>query len=268
MSKIDLFSDNTIIPSLLLWNVVSSSVVIDAAPKNSRLRTLSEDYDTLRAELLNETLRRSFGSDIQLTELESQANEILMEFKFAELHDGFRNLSYNAAGMHLFDAFKLINQSKVFEIIKAMPKGGVLHAHDTGMLSTEKLIEFTYKPNLWILGSIKEDPEFLFSDRKPEARNNEEWQLVSDVRKNDTKFDRFLKKKLTLIRNKPLQTYKSVDGVWEKFQKLFLLTAPIITYDGVWKEYYRETLAEYLEDGVQYLEFRGVLPSVSISFCA
>lgn len=44
--------------------------------------------------------------------------------------------------------------------------------------------------------------------------------------------------------------------------EIFMVFGSLVTYTEVWKDYYRQSLQESYDDGVQYLEFRGVLPEV------
>lgn len=247
---------------ILLSTFVTGNILIDSSNTDSiRTRPSPEDYDKMRSTFINFSINRSFGYDLNFeSEFETRANEVLMMHKRKELNLGFFNTSNFGPSLHIFDAFKLINQSKVFEMLRSMPKFGVLHAHDTALLASKSLLRFTKFENLWILGDVNNEPEFIFKDSKPDEKD---WKLVSKVRENNPDFDKQLEKLFTMVVENPLTHYKNVDVVWKKFNSLFLCVTPIITYVKVWKEYFYEALKEFLDDGVQYLEFRGTLPPVS-----
>lgn len=252
---------------LLASDCFCNPTIIDS---NSSSRPTPTDYDAIREIFLSEQFNRSFGADLKLNSNELHANKIIMDLKGKELENGFNNPGNFAPANHIFNVLQQINDSKLFQIIKLMPKGGVLHAHDTALLSTDKIIEFTYRENLWLLGDVdeitsKESPRFLFHYKKPDPVNGKEWISVRDIRfqKGNTEFDAQLRKLFSLYTNDPYNDYKDINVVWKRFMNIFKVTGGIICYDEVWKAYYYQALQEFLDDGVQYLEFRGVLPKVS-----
>lgn len=121
--------------------------------------------------------------------------------------------------------------------------------------------------NLWQWGGIEDTdlPKYSFSRKKPEKIDDVEWRLVSEIRQEigDEVYDKKVWRKFTLIVDEPEIQYRDINSVWSKFQKIFTVIFPLVTYTEVWKDYYRQTLQEMYDDGVQYLEFRGVLPEVS-----
>lgn len=251
-----------ILVSFLTIALASATFVIDSSPTSTTRRPTPNQYDSLRQTFLMEQFNRSLGAGLTLSPLEQKANDVIMRYKQNELDEGFLNPEDFAPTHHIFEVLGKINSSKVFQLIRLMPKGGVLHAHDTALLSTDKLIKFTYLPHLWMAGDIRstEVPKFIFSDKPPTDGNS--WVLVADVRKNDKNFDEHLRKLFSLYTPDPFHDYRDINVVWKKFQSLFGAIGPIVTYDVVWRKYYYQALKEFLEDGVFYLEFRGVLPMV------
>lgn len=116
--------------------------------------------------------------------------------------------------------------------------------------------------NLWQNGDFNGNsfPQYLFSRKAPSA----EWRLVSDIRKEmgDKMYDTKVRRFFTLIVDDPSIVYSDINTVWNKFMELFICFGPIVTYSEAWKDYYRQALQEFYDDGVQYLEFRGTLPEV------
>lgn len=58
--------------------------------------------------------------------------------------------------------------------------------------------------------------------------------------------------------------YPSQDVVWEKFEKVFIATAGLITHAPVLREYLYKGLAELHLDNVMYLELRSGLSRVCV----
>uniref|UniRef100_A0A336LUY4 Adenosine deaminase n=1 Tax=Culicoides sonorensis TaxID=179676 RepID=A0A336LUY4_CULSO len=225
-----------------------------------------KDFIAQREAILNEESTRYLGSDLVLNAKENEVNKILMKNKSDEISKGFKDPASFAPAKHFFDALDDIKASKVFQILKKMPKGGVLHCHDTALLSTDKIVEFTYRDNLWVCGDIfKTVPRFIFSkDKPPKVEGQNDWIKVSKERlqygAND--YDKAMRNLFTLYSDDAVEKYRDINAMWSKFMELFAALDPIVGYVEVWKDYYYETLKEFYNDGVTYLEFRGLLPEL------
>ncbi|XP_055535539.1 adenosine deaminase 2-like isoform X2 [Wyeomyia smithii] len=217
----------------------------------------------LRKSLIEEETNKFLGADLVLNEDETAVNEYLMTLKKAELEQGFNNSYTFIPARHFFEMLDRFKESRLFHLIQRLPKGGVLHAHDTAIGSTDLVIKATYQPNLWQKGEFdtKEDPQFLFSNEKP---GEDDWEPVENIRQNLTPsvYDEKIRKLFGLYTENPINTYKTLDDVWNKFQHIFGVLTPIITYEPVWRQYYYASLQQLYDDNVHYLELRGVLPDV------
>lgn len=234
------------------------------------------DYFRDRTDLINYEVESSFGADIKLTDNEVLANKIIMQAKEDEYLVGLVQPYLFNPSRHIFEVLDVIKQSKLFQIIQKMPKGGILHAHDTGLCSANYVVSLTYLPHLWQLTSNDGNKieEFLFSRQQPNKpntpnANDSTWRLVQEVRTEmgATKYDELIRSLFTLYDKtiNPRIQFTDINDVWKRFQGLFIKVGPILTYVPVWKSYYKHALKEMLEDGVQYLEFRGTLPPVFIA---
>lgn len=107
-------------------------------------------------------------------------------------------------------------------------------------------------------------PKYLFSRKRPASIDGVEWRLVSEIRKEigDEAYESKIRHFFTLIVDDPLIRYSDINAVWNKFMEIFMVFGSIVTYTEAWKDYYRQSLQEAYDDGVQFLEFRGVLPEV------
>lgn len=230
-------------------------------------RPTYQEYLTQRKSLADDERKSCFGSDVQLNANEIRANDVIMRVKAHELREGHINPSTFNPSHHLFEVLDNVKNSELFKILRKMPKGGILHAHDTGLCSANYLVQLTYEPNLWQCDKDNKIVQFLFSPDKPSQRNNCEWNLVSEVRLRAGKenYDTKIRKLFTLFDRdvNPKIQFNDINAVWQRFMGLFGTVGPIVTYAPVWKAYYKQALREMYEDGVQYLEFRGLLPDVS-----
>lgn len=245
--------------------------------KACNLRPKLDDYFRDRQDILNYEVESSFAYDIKLNENEKLANVIIMQAKTNELDTGFMKPYLFNPSRHIFEVLDVIKQSKLFQIIQKMPKGGILHAHDTALCSANYIVTLTYWPDLWQRTSNISDEieEFVFSREQPNNQNLDDvsdsvWRRVSDVRaeKGASNYDQHVRKMFTLFDKNvnPRIQFADVNDVWTHFMGIFIKLQPIVTYAPAWKAYYKHALKEMQEDNVQYLEFRGILPQVTYTF--
>lgn len=130
-----------------------------------------EVYLRTRNDLVNIELESSFGNDIKLSATEEIANKIIMEAKTNELNIGFVDAKRFIPARHIFNSLNDIRQSKLFQIIQKMPKGGILHTHDMSMCSVDYVVSLTYLPDLWQRTSNNSDKiqELRFSRQQPNS---------------------------------------------------------------------------------------------------
>ncbi|XP_049295380.1 adenosine deaminase AGSA-like [Anopheles funestus] len=247
---------------VLLMALLSSPAAHTIIERPARLTP--EEYHYQRALLAEQEAQEAFGADIVLTTNESIVNNHLMDLKVDELEKGYINPYNFTPARHFFEVLDQINASPLFQFIREMPKGAVLHAHDTALASTEVIVNVTYFPNLWQRGNItdKHDLEFRFSQAKPIGSDG--WETVHTIRNRmgAAQYDEEIRRLFSLYDADPLHTYRSINDVWDRFSQIFLALEPIVTYKPVWEHYFREALREFREDNVMYLEFRGLLPTL------
>ncbi|XP_062550346.1 adenosine deaminase 2-like [Armigeres subalbatus] len=243
-------------------HLISPNVSVTKSKAVSSRRPTYEEYKRQRKSFLQAEEHLFLGANVTLNDNEQLVNKFVMQLKLEELREGF-NDSYNfLPARHFFEVLDRFGQSKLFKIIRRLPKGGVLHAHDTALGSTDLIVNATYRENLWQKGEFgkADGPSYKFSREKP----GDDWSLVSEIRKwmTDEVYDAKVEELFSLYNADPLNAYKSLDDVWSKFQNLFRCLDPLITFEPVWRQYYHDSLQQFYDDQVQYLEFRGVLPDV------
>ncbi|XP_050353355.1 adenosine deaminase 2-A-like [Nymphalis io] len=222
-----------------------------------------DDYKAKRAKILRDEGLLSVGGSIQLTDKESTVNNCIMQHKFREVDYGFNNPQYYKFSRHFFTYKDDICLSKVYQIIKDMPKGAALHIHDMGILGPDYIMNLTYSDELYICFD-KNNVKFKFSDKTPKTPCKSNWQLINEARKssNSTKFDMKLRKYFTLRVSNPDASYPSIKESWEVFMKYFGRVIGILTYRPIWEQYFYDVLLKFKNDNVMYLEVRSVLPNL------
>nr|ALL27025.1 adenosine deaminase [Phlebotomus perniciosus] len=247
---------------VVVW-LLATSAVLAFDWTEFRMERKYKDYLQKRSYYLAEEEDRSVGSDIELTAKEQIVNERLMALKRKELAEGLENPAGFIPWNHMFDVLNRINSSEIFDILRRMPKGGILHAHDTALCSTDYVISLTYEPNLWQCT----DPEtgalsFKFSREAPTNTETCQWTSVAAERTKlgEENYNSGLRSQLSLYTTDPINHNRDVDSIWRQFMGIFGVNDGLLSYAPIWKAYYKQFLKEMMEDGVQYLELRGTLP--------
>ena len=65
--------------------------------------------------------------------------------------------------------------------------------------------------------------------------------------------DQMLQDDLTIITDDPAKTYPNINVVWSKFQSIFGILIPLLSYEPVARDYFYQGFKEFKDDQVQYL---------------
>lgn len=253
-------------PSRPVHYIAKRQILLEKYTEMSQRPSL-EEYLLRRQHVVDDECQSNFESDVTLTKHEQLANKVIMAAKKAELDEGLANPHAFKPARHFFEVMNEIRESKLFKIIQHMPKGGILHAHDTALVSTDFIVTLTYREHLWQCNNTitKRIVNFRFSREAPRTtESNLLWVRVSDerTRLGKVEYDAHMRSLFTLFTEDPRSAYKDINDMWTKFMSLFILLEPIATYAPVWRDYFKQALTEALQDNVQYLEFRGLLPQL------
>ncbi|KAG8509057.1 Adenosine deaminase 2 [Galemys pyrenaicus] len=237
----------------LLWAVAMSS------------SCLGKSIDEDRNQLLMREKMMQLGGKLVLRREEELANTKLMALKKAELMQAMKTQNFPPS-MHFFQAKSLIEKSEVFHILKKMPKGAALHLHDFGILSMDWLVKnATYRPHCHFCFTPRGALQFKFAypaPPTPAPTQCSEWILLEKYRKelqNVTEFDNSLLRNFTLVTENPDVEYANQDIIWSKFEAIFFTISGLVHYAPVFRDYIFQSLEEFYEDNVLYLELRAML---------
>ncbi|KAJ0173178.1 hypothetical protein K1T71_011354 [Dendrolimus kikuchii] len=222
------------------------------------------DIENERELLLQKELKMMLGSDIIFSDSDIKANDIIMDLKLRELDNAFKYPQMFNLSKHFFEYKDEVKRTPLFKIIQKMPKGAVLHAHDTGLLSPDYVLELTYLDDLFVC-FVDDDVKFWFSLETPNIPCATKWQPMKEARYssgNVDEFDAYLRKYFTIVINNPNEVYTNVNAAWSAFQQYFVTTSGLFSYKPVWEKYFYDTLKALREENIMYLEIRSVLPPV------
>jgi len=214
-----------------------------------------DDYMNARKRLIQAERDMRLDAGITLAPEEEEANLKLITLKTREIE---RTQEYFPPA-HSFLKSKtrrLIDQSPILEIMKRMPKGGILHGHDYAMGDFHWLVKYaSYLPNCYIYQGKKEPPR-QGSMRISMESPGDGWRFVSDLRKavnNVEEFDEELYQSITLGEEDLGQP-----DIWAEFRKCFARSQGVLRGE-IRSGFYRKMLRDMIAENVQYVETRGGL---------
>uniref|UniRef100_D3TQW4 Adenosine deaminase n=1 Tax=Glossina morsitans morsitans TaxID=37546 RepID=D3TQW4_GLOMM len=230
-----------------------ATTTIDSTVKNST-------YFKVREALIQTEDHLSTGGDLQLNSKEIEVDKIFMKYKIEELEEGSRDPLKNAASMHFFKAKPLIERSKVFRFLQQMPKGALLHLHNTAGVSSEwiarnlsqltGLLRCIDQKGINIL-TFRENPEKHKCSTQYVAINEERQKSQSQAA-----YNRSFENLINLYTERPELEYQTINHVWDKFQNMFSTVSDLIHYLPAYRVYLWQLLKESYDDKIIYVELR------------
>ena len=213
-----------------------------------------------RERLIQAERTMRIGAGIAMTPAEEEGDRRLMSLKQEELK---RTREYFPLAQSFLksETRRLIDQSPILEIMKRMPKGGILHGHGLAMGDYHWLVTHaTYLPNCYIYQGKEELPRkgaMKISLDSP----GDGWRLVSDLRKaapNVEEFDEELCRSITLGEEDLGQP-----DIWAEFRKCFARSGGLIRSE-IFDGFCRKLLRDLISENVQYVETRSDIASQEI----
>ncbi|XP_015127309.1 adenosine deaminase 2 isoform X1 [Diachasma alloeum] len=234
---------------------ILSAVLVSSVP------TTTPNYWALRNNILHEEEVKSIGGNLPLEGKERIANTRLMLHKKEEIAKAFLNPDVFLPARNFLEAFGDIEKSRVFEIIKKLPKGAVLHVHHKAMVHADWIYNATFRENLYVCDRNGELSFQFFQNPSRDCN----WKLLSHLRNNSalaqSTNDR-IRKELTMIVEDPEEVYSHIDVAWMRFEEIFDFITPIIGYRPVAEDHFYQGLKELYDDNVLYLEVKSGVPKL------
>jgi len=174
-----------------------------------------------------------------------------------------------------------IESSKLWRIVKKMPKGALLHCHLQAMGDLDWLIDEALATDGICMSAscplasdeARLKKPFLFQYVK-DTHSNEAptiWsttyqadQWVPIVRAAESfpggkeAFVKWLKSRVTVTREESLQHHLGPDSIWRKFASCFPILASLQLYEPIFRKFIRGMLLQLHHDGVQWVDIRSI----------
>ncbi|XP_037932841.1 adenosine deaminase 2-A-like, partial [Teleopsis dalmanni] len=208
------------------------------------------DYSRLRETLVAHDKSHYVGSQFPLNCNEKLVLKHLMIEKYEDVDHYQFDPSEN-----FLNSSKRISNSALYNIVRRMPKGGLLHVHDLTICKVDTLLALSYRDYLWTCSDENGDFKKLrFSKTIPNNQTNCVWLLLQNLRRVNGKgvVDQKLKESFLLNATK--------DVSWSSIRNTISFISGMVTYKQVYAQYHMRALEELRSDGVFYVELRSELP--------
>jgi len=199
-------------------------------------------------------------------------------------------------GMMFSLAKERMEKTKLWQIIRKMPKGALLHAHMDAMVDFDYLYDVLLKtpgmhiqsPTPLATSAALESSGFKFRFFKAEKGkmcsgigtghlltvttgiNTSIWSpeyaldtpvlltKAADAFPNGGRngFLSWLKDRTTITHNESIEHHHGVDAVWRKFQSCFIILNSVIFYEPIFKLFMRRMMQQLVADGVKWVDLR------------
>ncbi|KAN0077187.1 hypothetical protein V8E55_011042 [Tylopilus felleus] len=233
-----------------------------------------DNYLRDRINLINEdrALRTDHDITRHISSTELRADRVVraIRSKDAETLWGVEHddVPHPFPGMEFLTGRKIIMKSKLFEILRTMPKGALLHVHQYATVEASFLLKLALEqpaihirvPN--VIDSSKE--QYMHSRGITDAAYiPNTWVDMHTARETfdpslggTEGFDQWIISAFVINPSEAYGTHNTPIKIWQKFQSTFAVTNPIIRYMPIQKAYLREFIMSSIADGISYIESR------------
>jgi len=211
-------------------------------------------YRAARERLVRKERARRLGAALVLSPEEEAASQRLAELRRAE-EERVGAYFPPARSFLLEETKRLIDESPLLEVMRRLPKGGILHVHGSAGGDFRWLVSHaTYRPDCYVFlgesGPVVRGT-LRFFPRPPEG----DWHPVVTLRNaapDPRVFDEDLYQSITLG-----EEDRGARDIWEEFGNCFRRAWGLLDDEGIRNEHWRRMLDRLIDENVQYVEFRG-----------
>ncbi|KAL2351476.1 hypothetical protein BJ546DRAFT_270689 [Cryomyces antarcticus] len=184
-------------------------------------------------------------------------------------------------GMMFGKAKERMEKTKLWNIVRRMPKGALLHCHLEAMVDLEWLFEQAFStPGIHIHSRsplrsdiTDSDLPFLFTYAKIAEADTKVPTIWSEFYKPHTLvpiekaastfpdggrdgFIKWLKSRCSITAEESLLHHQGPNDIWRKFTSCFPILGSLIYYEPIFRKFVPRMCKQLLDDGIQYVDMR------------
>ncbi|KAK3995893.1 hypothetical protein QBC44DRAFT_305082 [Cladorrhinum sp. PSN332] len=286
---------------------LDANALFTAAATSEAYDNTAQEYNILRREIGAAEAALAFdhvcakkANEDKTRAYEVKANERLQQLKrddirhhydTAESVPGYHGQRHpRFFGDHFLSNVPLIEQTQLFQVFRAMPKGAHLHIHFNANLLPHFLLDIAKKMDrMYVWSNIRlADPTALdlcriqFSILSPDAvkkrgegnvfkpdyqgGNGKEPKVMQfkqfleefPIRQGNSheSVDAWLQNKLVFQQEETYGLLQTAEGAWQKFNARTQMMKGLFNYESAYREYTMKCLEDFVDDNIQYVEIR------------
>jgi adenosine deaminase CECR1 len=181
-------------------------------------------------------------------------------------------------GMMFSLAKERMEKSKLWQIVKKMPKGALLHCHLEAMPDIDWALEEAFNTEgICVIanGPITDEQTrrktgFSFTYSKSATADSSIWaegyeantpipvNAAADAFPDGGKkaFIEWIRSRVTITASEHLSHHEGPNEVWRKFMSCFPVLGSLIYYEPIFRKFLRRMFKQLLDDGVYYVDMR------------
>lgn len=254
-----------------------------ALPSNEHMAS-SAAYASAREALIQAEQTMSFVGNEDPSQLEQTASLIVQKLKNWE-EVNTHSIHPNGTGFELGHKFlhglATISKSRILEIAKRAPKGALLHCHLEAMLrpSESLLIDAREEENMYICVDAPLTSKGFFEHALPAFDVLPEYVPLTDTTNvysrsyipgsymkyscflqqfpgGPQKGEEWVESKMMLHAEDTYHPEQTVDGIWLKFLRTFMVLRGLFNHETAYKNHFRRVIWHFASDGIMYSEIR------------
>ena len=181
-------------------------------------------------------------------------------------------------GMMFSLAKERMEKSRLWQIVKRMPKGTLLHCHLEAMVDLDWALEEAFNTEgVCVVADgpitneqMKRKTEFSFTYSKSAKTDSTIWKddyvAKTPIPVNTAAesfpdggkeaFKEWIRSRVTITASEHLSHHEGPNEVWRKFMSCFPILGSLIYYEPIYRKFIRRMCKQLLDDGVFYVDMR------------
>jgi adenosine deaminase CECR1 len=217
-----------------------------------------EAYLEARQQYVRQDSALSFEADIVLNDKEKQANQKLKAMQ-KKMLDHYKETNFFPPARYFYQSKEHIEQTKLYHLLRKMPKGGLLHLHPSASGDLHWVVDRALtEPDCYVFWDenssehIKGELKFFRQGGEPAG-----FRSVTKLNQQVTSFADSLYDLLTFDQD---MSKDSVD-IWGAFEGHFTQLGGFFYYQPIFRDYLTAVFDTLIADGVQHVELRAGISS-------
>jgi len=234
-----------IIVFLFLCHLCSRSI--------AQIDSLFEEYLVKREALLQQDSQLYFDQNMILNTAEQKVNQKLAALQ-KEMLEEYQANHFFPPARNFYPSKKHIESTPLFQLLRQMPKGGILHLHTPAMGDPDWIIDRAIATEEMYVFWEQDTDQFVKGQLYAFPINQVPtgFRQASELDQKEPSFQKELRSLLTF---EETMDQDSID-IWKEFEAIFQRINGFVNYDQIFVDYITHGLTILAQDNIQHAELR------------